>query len=296
MSVKEVTVNNIKDKRESSANKTGYEFIGDVVNNMDIPRNRWCDHGVYRRLECSHERIFLHRNIEEGISECKQCRHEFYIKFVKELGFKFIKFSRPKKNSTLYVDVELKCGHYKSIQTGNLLANNFICKECWLADLNRSLTEAGIVVINHENGINWNCLLPYGCKSTLKINNIRKFSWSCKTHKFHSSHWESKVYLLKITTEKQSWLKLGVSAFPELRVAEYGITEDYKHEVLEQLDFKSGSLATKFEKKLHSKFKVNRLDPKFMKSAMKISGFTECYPLTMLQTLLAEFKTEIKGE
>lgn len=283
-------MNSVEDKRKAAANNTGYEFIGNVIDNKDIPRNRWCDHGIYKRIDCNHERIFLHKNIEQGISECKQCKHDFYTNFVKSLGMEFIRFSRPRKNSTLYVDVKLECGHLKSIQTGNLLSKNFICKECWFANLNESLITSGIVVINRDQGINWNCKLPCGCESTLKINNIRNFAWSCKTHKPHHTQWESKVYLLKITTNNYSWLKLGVSIVPELRITEYGISEKYEHEVIKQIDFDSGSAATKFEKKLHLKFREKRLDPKHMKLLMRFSGFTECYPLELTEILLKELE------
>ena len=285
--------NRTLEKRKNAAELSGYEFLGNVVDEPDIPKRRWCDHGLYKRLSCGHSRVLLHTNIENGIIDCKQCIHEEYIKLVESLGMKFVGFNRPRKNATLYVDVVLSCGHTKSIQTGNLRNGTYHCKTCWFESLNSITQSHGITMVSSLGATKWECILPCGCRSNLLISNAQRGSWSCEHHKTSYVYWKSKIYLVRIETASNKWLKLGVSSDTVSRCNEYGIKGDYSFNILKEIDFDTGSEAVKLEKKLHSKYRKSKLCPTTMKSIMNYSGYTECYPLEMESILMSEL-TKLK--
>lgn len=281
---------NLIEKRESAAAATGFTYVGKVANDFIKPKNRHCDYGVYKRLSCGHQREFLHTNIEKGIKECKQCRHEEHISYAESLGMTFVGFSRPNNKGTLYIDVIMACGHHKSIQTGNLYVKGWRCEECFTGKLNTVTKQYGISMIKSLGKTDWECKLPCGCCGALKINNAKRGSWSCPIHKTSYIHWQSKIYLIKIITQHSSWLKLGVSYKTETRGEKYGIKVPYSFQILKEIDFSTGLIAVNIEKKLHKKYRLQRCCPFKIKTIMTTSGHTECYPLEMEFTLIQELE------
>ena len=283
-------IKDLTDKREQAAAASGYTYVGKVGDEDIREKHNRCDHGVYKRLGCGHQRVFLHTNIEKGIKDCKQCRHEEHIAYAESLGMTFVKFSRPNNKGTLYIDVLMACGHYKSIQTGNLHVKGWRCEQCFLSKLNEVTDPYGIVMIKPLGKTDWECTLPCGCSGKLKINNARKGSWSCETHKTSYIHWQSKIYLIRIASDAGTWLKLGVSYKTETRGEKYGIKVPYSFEILKEVDFPTGLVAVNIEKKLHKKYRAQRCCPDEIRTTMTTSGHTECYPLEMETILIQELE------
>lgn len=278
-------------KRLTVALSLGYEYLGRLKYSLHIPENRWCDYGIYRKISCGHVHILCHRNVKEIKTDyCKTCTEESYMSLVKSLGMEFLGFSRKSKNGTMYVDVKLNCGHYKSIRTGNLKTGAFTCKVC-LEERYKAICELfGFKYIKHVTSSYHEVELPCGCKETRHLTNIKNGGWSCPTHNKSSLDYSSNLYLLKMSCSDFSWLKLGYSRNVPNRIVAYDLADGITVEVLDIIKVHTGRSALKIEKSIHTKFKKSKLSSKEMKRYFKSSGFNECYPLEMLDTLLAELE------
>ena len=65
-------------------------------------------------------------------------------------------------------------------------------------------------------------------------------------------------------------------------------------ERLKVMDFETGRKAHRFEASLHKKYKRKRLPVKRMKEFFSFSGYNECYPLEMLDTLMKDLEAKEK--
>lgn len=73
------------------------------------------------------------------------------------------------------------------------------------------------------------------------------------------------------------------------RISRYGLSDSTKLvQNIITIPFNTGKEATELEKKLHKKYHKDRIDPIKMKEHHIVSGFSECYPMEMLPTLLQE--------
>lgn len=279
----ECTIERLKTEAEQSSMTFISKFNGDDT----IPRSRWCDYAVYKHNDCGHEEVLLRGNVARRKTKyCKTCADEMHKDVAKNLGMTFVKFSRPAKGGTLYIDVTLPCGHYKSIQTGNLQAGNWKCQECWKEDLTSFCNSIDITIIAKQDGANYLCRLPCGCTAVRHLSNIKTGGWLC--HQCGDNHYtrESYIYLIKYKTDNMSWLKLGYSGNLENRFSSYGVDSDVDCDLLKLVTFTTGHQALLCEKRLHSEFKDQRLDPILMKDYHKVSGFTECYPITLQEGII----------
>lgn len=182
------------------------------------------------------------------------------------------------------------CGHSKIVQKAQVFRNNLVCRECVEDVYKNEAISVGIeyIGLSGDNGDRRRLYkLKCGCIRDLRIDHVRDNSFACYVH--DDTHYikPSSVYLLKITNGDNSWLKLGYSKNLSLRISNYGIGNSTV-DILAIVNFDTGANAMLFEKGLHRKYKVQRLNKKDMELLHKSNGHTECYPLTMTSVLLEE--------
>ena len=100
----------------------------------------------------------------------------------------------------------------------------------------------------------------------------------------------SNTYLLHIKAGPDEWLKLGHAKNIKFRTTRYGLPSDAEVSVLATRPFDTGKEAQEFELFLHSKHRRKRLSADEMVIFHSQGGHTECYPIQMVDTLIAEFR------
>jgi hypothetical protein len=129
----------------------------------------------------------------------------------------------------------------------------------------------------------------------MQTGNMRMGAFNCQTCEETSRTLPSNVYLLHIKVDSDEWLKLGYAKLVELRTSQYGLPEGADVTTVKCLPFATGNEAHAVESKIHSRHKRERLPRKYMEQFHSRSGSEECYPVTMLDTLLAELEA-LKAE
>lgn len=285
----------VANNRCEIAAQKGFEFFGNFKEGLGfseedvIEKRRYCDYGVYKRLSCGHTEVKLHKVIAEKKTDyCLTCVDNEYKILVENLDMEFICFSRLRSGGTKYVDVKLSCGHFKSIQTGNLKIGKYTCEHCRKQRLIESCEANNFKYIQHDTNANHFVKLPCGCTKSLFLTSIKAGAWSCSEHNLSNFDYEGSIYLFLLRYKDYSWLKLGYSRNPTDRLRGFS-EEGLKGTLIDQVIFSTGYEALRLEKSLHKKFKTNKYTNPLLKQAMK-SGTTECYPVEMLNVLQLELE------
>jgi hypothetical protein len=119
---------------------------------------------------------------------------------------------------------------------------------------------------------------------------MRVGNFICQTCEESFYNLPSNAYLLHIKVGPDEWLKLGYAKDIDFRIWQYKLPSDAQVSVVTSQPFDTGKEAREFEGSLHKKHKRKRLRAYDM-AAFHSSGGTECYPVQMLETLLAEFRS-----
>lgn len=272
------------EQRSKIAESKGFTYLGRAVELDTSLDQSWGDYGVYRNNNCGHSRIVCHKNFSKLKTDfCIDCINESYVKYVEDLGFEFIEFTRPTKNGTNYVSVKLPCGHLKSIQTGNLKAGAFRCAECLLKSYIDTCNSYGMTYVKPISNAMHEVILPCGCSDVKHLTNIKLGSWSCEKHKMSSLDNTGYIYLFKIAYQGEEWLKIGYSANYNDRAKSFSDL-DLSIELILVRKFDSGRIAVKEEQKFHKNNRTLKINNGLIKQYMQ-NGFTECYNIKYLDIL-----------
>ena len=122
-------------------------------------------------------------------------------------------------------------------------------------------------------------------KQKIAVSSVRSGVFICRKCEETSYDLPAKVYLLKITTPTQEWLKYGYAKSISNRIKQYGLPENSVVKTLAKKDFETGNEARKYEQNIHNIFKYDKLDSGNMKEFHE-NGFSECYPLSMKAKLI----------
>ena len=133
-----------------------------------------------------------------------------------------------------------------------------------------------------------------GHEQEIQIVHVRNHNFVCNICETTSRDLPSYVYILKISYESKTWLKLGYAKFINARVKGYGLPTSATVDLICSSEFKTGRLAHEHESAIHSKYIEKKNDPSVMKEYHAWSGHNECYPMSMLKTLQSEiFKDKV---
>jgi hypothetical protein len=220
------------------------------------------------------------------VGKCSNCIELKEKDDAKKHGATWVK--RLSGNRRLYL---LDCGHYFEAQCHKVSTGNFECKHCVNEKLQQCASLADAEILFSENTSSEYgkvlCKLKCGCVTQVRRDAVYRGRIYCKTHDSSMYSNPNGVYLIKISDGDFTWLKLGFSLDVEVRVSGYCLGDTAKYNVLRYVRVPSGYEAVSVEKAIHRKFKKQNLDSRIMSGFMK-SGFTECYPMEILDHLNAE--------
>lgn len=107
---------------------------------------------------------------------------------------------------------------------------------------------------------------------------------------------KSKLYIIRIVTEDDNeFLKFGYGKDIVNRVREYRMKGVKEHLIIFEKDCESGTEAMLIEKAVHKALKGKTLSSLITKTYLTRGGFTECYPIYLLDTILKEIQDVERG-
>jgi len=274
------------DKLKKEAAEKGLTYIRKVKTDV----------GEYVVNNCGHTLTLKHSNVRHSQQEremCSICLQERIKSDAIEQCLELLDLpSTPNKRW-----YKLPCGHIKAIHTSSVSAGSFRCKECQEHIYKQQAIDVGIEYLpnspysHHDYRI---YKLKCGCIKEIAIAAVKRKAFECKDHPERKigSNSSSIAYLIRFDFEEIVFLKVGRAKDlygPSSRYARYGCTAKPVRPIIE-IYFKSGEECHKFERTLHNNFRSNKLNPAHIKDYLG-NGFTECYPLSMQETILNEFNS-----
>jgi len=222
--------------------------------------------------------------MKRDLERCK----EKYIREAELNGFEYLGAADEDLPNSYRKYKILSCGHITNAFPVNIRNGSLRCAECFNSKITKEATDAGLELISRVKSKLYEYKLPCGHTQQIFINAVRTNEWICRT--CNSSYFDlpSELYLLKIKTQQFEWLKLGYSRNLSIRIKSYKL---YNSELIKikSFVFKTGREAIQIEQKLHSKYFIYRLNPDRMKEYHTQDGYTECYPIELLEKFLYEF-------
>lgn len=252
------------------------------------------DTGIYSCNSCGGNLLLQHANITLSKEEKYRCSHCYEISLkntIEAMGLKLLKTSE--NNTNNLSTFLLPCGHTKLMRKVNLTT---WCKECHDSRLSIEASEQGIEYLKDikptkvDNKV---YRLSCGCVKNLSPQRVKSGAFECKVHDKRIIDFSRKgyVYLVKLKLENIEVLKIGFTldvSGKGCRYERYGIPRD-SVEIIKELAFTDGNVAYDKERSIHKKYRKSRLEPNYLKTLMK-NGFTECYPIHMVDVLLNELE------
>jgi predicted nucleic acid-binding Zn ribbon protein len=240
------------------------------------------------KLDCGHERELLTQKVRDGSFRCDIClanrlKHEANAQGAELLG--------PGSTSSHRI-YELRCGHQQEVETGNMRRGNIGCIVCQEEKVRSEARALGCEIIGPGRNANYRLYkLLCGHEREVKVDAMRNNSFVCQTCEDTSRTLPSNLYLLYIKVGYDEWLKLGYAKSVTHRTSQYGLPASAEVTTVKSLPFDTGNEAHAAEADIHKRYRRKRLTKKQMADFHTASGFDECYPVTMLETLLAELET-----
>jgi hypothetical protein len=243
-------------------------------------------HRLYE-LPCKHKQEVQPSAMRVGRWECKDCIDERLRQEAEDRGCTLL---GPGK-SVQYRLYELDCGDKQQMLTSQMRRGGFECKTC-VAEKHRKEAEA------------WDCKLlgpgrdkryrlyelSCGHPQQVDVGRMREGGFECQICEETSRTLPSNVYLLHIKVDSDEWLKLGYAKSVKHRATRYGLPPAAEVTTVYSIPFDTGNEAHAVEADIHKRYKRKRLTKKQMAAFHAKDGFNECYPVIMLETLLAELE------
>lgn len=254
-----------------------------------------CGHDLRNyTLPCGHSRDIKAGAVRKGNVPCKECEQQKLIKEAESAGL--ILLDKPSRNSRRHY--LLPCGHEKEILMESVRGKAFRCRICQDDHYAADAKAVGLVYQKDLKASHHDYrfyTLPCGCTKEIAIACVRKGSFECKNHSQRSINFTKpiSVYLFKFTLPVGDVLKLGFARNVKGRKSRYGIAGTVEELLVKE--FKAGQDAVSLERNLHDKYAADKLSKEVMSTYMT-NGFTECYPMELLETLKAEIENYKGGE
>jgi hypothetical protein len=257
---------------------------------------------LYKFNSCGHIQLIQVGHVRMKSFACRICTELKYDKEAKSKGLTLIRKDTEtgevipyKGGARLYLFN--KCKHIKSITINDVRNSSFICNECQILKVHNEGKLAGLTYLRNAVSSDMSTEIKNhgfyrfdlcGHEQPISRTAVRNKSFTCCICKQSSKYKTSYVYLYRIETKNLSWLKLGFSNNPEYRGKRYDISSDHKLTLLKQIKFITGEEANKYERTIHELFKTQRMSVEIMRNHMQSSGFTECYPLSLGDSIMSE--------
>lgn len=265
---------------ETRANLIGLTLINKISN---VSGKRW-----FKFTDCQHE---IETYTGAYKIKCQECAEEQLKKEALDIGYSII----DKGNKGGYRIYKAPCGHTALLSARYIRNKQVKCWQCMEDGYDNRAKDVGATRVASNETCKPNertLLLRCGCTKNIRVDVLMLGYITCPVHNEYYYNQPSSVYLVKITREDLSWLKLGYAKVVDKRVKNYGLDDTCSIEIIKVLTVNTGKRAFEIERSIHSVFNSKRLDPEIMKSYHEKSGFTECYPIDMLDDL-SEVMTSI---
>lgn len=255
----------------------------------DDPNNR-----KFRFLACGHLQEIRLVHVRNDNFTCRTCFERDIKREAQEAGLTLIeKGSRTRYWKYRFDD----CGHHREYKLEQVRRQSVLCQRCFSNKLLAEADNVGLTLIDRhyagDMGKRVYQCNTCGHKQSITIEAVRVNSFKCHGCEDSSYDQPSFVYLLRIKVDSNQWLKLGFSKNINIRVGQYGLPDNAKVRLLVCREVATGHLASKTEKAIHRKFQDHRLPGREMNEFHTVSGFDECYPMTVLDKLTNEIEKSL---
>jgi hypothetical protein len=238
-------------------------------------------------LSCGHQQEFQVDAIRRCQFRCSVCQAQKLNQEAEAQGCEIVSAGK-KKHRRLYA---LPCGHRQELATSSMRIGGFRCAVCLAEKLNEEAAAHGCKLLGAGKNANFRLYeLSCGHEQEVHTGAMRAGIFRCQRCEETSRTLPSNVYLLHIKLDSDEWLKLGYAKEVNFRASQYGLPEGAELTTVYCLPFDTGNEAHAVEADLHKRYRQKRLRKKQMMDFHTKGGFDECYPVTMLEMLLAELK------
>lgn len=264
-------------KFKKEAKEKGMILIGD----SPLPK-----HYLYKFKKCGHEREMKPTTLRNSEPKCKICTLERFAKEAFEKGLILIpEISKPKH----YLYQFIECGHTKEYEPRSIRRRTPTCDICMKERFSKEAESKGLKFIGDSDRRGYYLYQFNQCGHIKEsrpdmINSGYPCCEECGDT-YHAK--ESSIYLIKIFHKGKEFLKLGVANNIPQRVKTYKLKKGFQTELISKIDFKTNFDAVRIEKAIHKKFSSFNLPSIETKKIMR-SGFTECYPISLIKELKKE--------
>ena len=260
------------------------------LNLVEIGRQKV--YSIYRRTDCGHIVRLPRASLS---SHCQECFVERWKREAEDAALEII--SESKKGIAYKLYKFKSCSHTQDIAISRVREKDFSCKQCQLDKIKKEAEYAGLTLIGKSDKSNKNRVYLANCGHTLDlmVGNVRNNSWVC--HECEDTFYtqQSNLYVIEIKSNcgNFNFIKLGYSKNIDKRIKDYNL-RNCSAMLIKSASVNTGYEAMTIEQNLHKKYKFANLDQSFTKEYFINSGFTECYPIQLKETLVAEILTKGK--
>lgn len=252
-------------------------------------KSRKKDYMRYRFLSCGHEADIQRTHVRDQTAGCPDCQQQRYSEQASIGGLKYL---GPAATSGKGLYQFLACGHEKEIaHTKVAERKNYACKVCLQIKHEEQAKDAGLILLgpaeskgNQYRSYQFSC----GHKRDATTASVRNKNVICQECEDTYLTKPSEIYLLRVRFDSDVFLKLGTSGNLAYRVRSYGLPPRVVVHQLASRAFSTGKASTAAEKTFHSLHKQEKLPKKQTSVVFQKSGWTECYPTDMKETIITE--------
>lgn len=265
----------IKERIFAEAKRAGLSIVG------DSPKP---EHLVYL-AECGHSLELRYDQVRRQSYKCISCLESKLTSEADRSGLRLIGAGRDKAHR-LYQFIE--CGHTQEITTSSVRNGTFHCKFCFRGELHEKFASQGLALLGPGSNTNRRTfqIISCGHVQEIEVSSAKVGKFAC--HVCDDTSWTkpSNVYLLRLSVNQFTWVKLGYAKNVIARLKQYGLPSIVEVQPVFSRTFSTGEAAFKFEQSIERIFADRKLPAVEMKKWHRLNGFTECYP--------AELESEIK--
>lgn len=239
---------------------------------------------------CGHEKDLAHMNSMRVGSTgpvCNQCQDEAKQSLFVKHSYEIIE----KVTKDKYL-VKKPCGHVAHAYIPHMKSSdNIPCLYCNLEKHLEYCEKAGVDYIEQTNSAQ--ALYKFKCCGTVKeLYKVAVERGNCLCPSCGNG-WmtkPSKLYLFELETDSGLiFLKFGYGKDLENRVREYRLKDCKFKSLIYSVDLPSGQIAMKEELRIHSEL-GETLDSNTMRKYLTRGGYSECYPLSKLESIITKMK------
>lgn len=243
--------------------------------------------------ECGHTKKVGIKSLRRNTPFCEVCYENELALRLHSLGFKLLtklsggsRYATKTQSSQRLVSCNY-CGYWKLVVPNNSQNWKLQCRSCQRTQAESHIPEEFLLINKVDRSYVKLAHMFCGNSFTYQLSNLKRHSPKCPFCGKNIKN--SFVYLIRLSIPNYpSIVKVGKSNNPYLRILDL-TTGKCEIKFICAIEFESESKAFAFEKSIHNKFNDHNLPPQECKKYLR-NGFTECYPVSLLEEIRKEFK------